>query len=129
MRRLTRESHYKIISMKLLLHIAGILCLTIASLFLLYGSVKLYRSDQGSKVEIAPGIEVIEKKSEIPPLAIKGFTAAAIFTVIGVVLFLFSRSGARNGVASPSEPVAEHTTTENEPESTQTRPEENETAT
>ncbi len=91
--------------MKLLLRIGGICCLIIATLFFLYGAVKLSRAQQKDSVELAPGIVALHKGPDQSELATKGFSLSAVFGVAGVVLLLFSRAVNKNETGG-KEPAA-----------------------
>ena len=77
--------------MKIALRIIGSLLIGIAILFFLYGTVKMSKAEsETTSFEIAPDIKVVEKSSKSEAVAAKGFSAAAVSGVLGIVLILFS---------------------------------------
>jgi hypothetical protein len=102
--------------MKLLLRIAGILCLSIASLLFLYGTVKLSRAEKKNSIEIAPGIVARQQGPDQSALAVKGFSTSAFFAVIGLVLVVLSRGASSNAPATPAETLAASTPVEPTPD-------------
>lgn len=77
--------------MKNLLRFVGAILIVISVMLFLVGSVKTAKAEkeQQTTVELAPGITAVQEGKQ-EALAEKGFTAAAVFCVLGIVVILLS---------------------------------------